>query len=299
MTSQQLIIQSRSSKKGLTVPKVLKVVGIVALGFVVFATKHAWENSKLNSHAPHSESFKAEARRSLDEIGEKIQFDSTNQKQEATPSRDIQQKLNRGLNEYIITAEPQSIVYKQNPQTRYEFQSKMKKQNVTRWQYPDYVHVPLSDLGVVFLNGQRFFRQGSRTPPEFRNNGTTGADTRANGDRKCGLGYHKQPKQESSLISQRALPSQQDKQPAQQVGCCNGIPYNTNRRCCCRRASFDKDSKFCCAVNGCQDFRIMRRDDLTAREQCTALNGIVVEEYGYHGNTASPGPSFENSRPSA
>ena len=43
----------------------------------------------------------------------------------------------------------------------------------------------------------------------------------------------------------------------------------------------------------------MRRDDLTSREQCTALNGIVVEEYGYHGNTASPGPSFENSRPSA
>ena len=68
------------------------------------------------------------------------------------------------------------------------------------------------NLSIV-LNGQRFFRQGSRTPPEFRNNGTTGADTRANGDRKCGLGYHKQPKQESSLISQRALPSQQDKQP--------------------------------------------------------------------------------------
>ena len=34
-------------------------------------------------------------------------------------------------------------------QERTEFLSKMKKHNVTRWQYPDYVHVPLSDLGVV------------------------------------------------------------------------------------------------------------------------------------------------------
>jgi len=63
------------------------------------------------------------------------------------------------------------------------------------------------------LNGQRFFRQGSRTPPEFRSNGTAGtADTRANGDRKCGLGFKKQKNEEQTLISQRALPSQ-DKQP--------------------------------------------------------------------------------------
>ena len=32
---------------------------------------------------------------------------------------------------------------------RTEFLSKMKKHNVTRWQYPEYVHVPLSELGVV------------------------------------------------------------------------------------------------------------------------------------------------------
>lgn len=290
MAQNQLVMTSRSSKKGLSAPKVLKVVGIVALGFVVFATKHMFQNSKI----------KAEARRSTPT---QIQFDSGKQKEHVqVPSADLQQKLkvpkssgSTSLNEYIITAEPQSIVYKQNPQTRYEFQSKMKKQNVTRWQYPDYVHVPLSDLGVVFLNGQRFFRQGSRTPPEFRSNGTAGiADTRANGDRKCGLGFKKQKNEEQTLISQRALPSQ-DKQPAQQIGCCNGSPYNSNKRCCCRRASFDKDTKFCCAVNGCQDFRIYRRDDESARDKCTELNGIVVEEYGYHGN--GNGPTYENTRP--
>jgi hypothetical protein len=33
------------------------------------------------------------------------------------------------------------------------------------------------------------------------------------------------------------------------IGCCNGLPYTNNKRCCCRRAAFDKDSKFCCAIN--------------------------------------------------
>ena len=39
---------------------------------------------------------------------------------------------------------------------------------------------------------------------------------------------------------------------------------------------------------GCQDFRIFKRDDLTAREKCTELNGIVVEEYGYHSGASGP-----------
>jgi len=48
-------------------------------------------------------------------------------------------------------------------------------------------------------------------------------------------------------------------------------------------------------IQGCQDFRIYRRDDESARDKCTELNGIVVEEYGYHGN--GNGPTYENTRP--
>ena len=55
------------------------------------------------------------------------------------------------------------------------------------------------------LNGQRFFRQGTGTPPEFRANGTS-ADTRAVTEHKCGLGYHKE-KSVESLISARRLPT--------------------------------------------------------------------------------------------
>jgi len=55
------------------------------------------------------------------------------------------------------------------------------------------------------LNGQRFFRQGTGTPPEFRANETS-ADTRAVTEHKCGLGYHKE-KSVESLISARRLPT--------------------------------------------------------------------------------------------
>lgn len=27
------------------------------------------------------------------------------------------------------------------------------------------------------------------------------------------------------------------------------MPYNSSKRCCCRRVAFDKDAKFCCAIN--------------------------------------------------
>ena len=55
------------------------------------------------------------------------------------------------------------------------------------------------------MNGQRFFRQGTGTPPEFRANETS-ADTRAVTEHKCGLGYHKE-KSVESLISARRLPT--------------------------------------------------------------------------------------------
>jgi hypothetical protein len=33
---------------------------------------------------------------------------------------------------------------------------------------------------------------------------------------------------------------------------------------------------------GCGDFKIMKRDDPFAIEACRNLEGIVVQEYGYH-----------------
>jgi hypothetical protein len=241
------------TKQKFNVAKLVKFVGIFVLGCDVFATKHAYEsrNSALQSESLQSASLQNRQERSLtyNSINEKTDkgaFPEPVAKQLKADDDDLLTKT-----VYKIEAKPQAVIYPHNPRERTEFLSKMKKHNVTRWQYPDYVHVPLSDLGVVFLNGQRFFRQGTRTPPEFRANGTS-ADTRAVSEHKCGLGYHKE-KSVESLISARKLPTNEqseNKPPAQQVGCCNGLPYNSNKRCCCRRASFDKDSKFCCAVNG-------------------------------------------------
>lgn len=279
------ISSAKMTKQKINVAKVVKFVGIFVLGCVVFATKHAYEsrNAALQSESLQNRQERSLTYNSIDQKAEKETFPE--------PVADKLQAEDDLLTKtvYKIEAKPQAVIYPHNPRERTEFLSKMKKHNVTRWQYPDYVHVPLSDLGVVFLNGQRFFRQGTGTPPEFRANETS-ADTRAVTEHKCGLGYHKE-KSVESLISARRLPTNEpseNKPPAQQVGCCNGLPYNSNKRCCCRRASFDKDTKFCCAVNGCQDFRIFKRDDLTAREKCTELNGIVVEEYGYHSGASGP-----------
>jgi len=72
------------------------------------------------------------------------------------------------------------------------------------------------------------------------------------------------------------------------IGCCNGQPYNTKKRCCCRRVSFDKDKKFCCAINGCQSFQIFDRDNAQHYKDCLSLRGLVIQEYGYQGQKGQP-----------
>lgn len=72
------------------------------------------------------------------------------------------------------------------------------------------------------------------------------------------------------------------------IGCCNGTPYNVKKRCCCRRVSFDKDKKFCCAINGCESFQIFDRSNAQHYKDCLSLSGLVIQEYGYHGQKGQP-----------
>lgn len=275
--SSQLVMAKKSSRR-LTMAKIARGVGIFVLGCVVFATKHALENA-----ARSSSETTPMVRRSAE-----VMYNSMEQKQPKEQlNGPVAQQLKRDdfslVKRYIIEANPAAYVNKQNPKVKSEFESRLKKRNVTRWQYPDFVHVPLTDLGVVFLNGQRFYQQGVATPPEYRVN-ATGADTRAVGDHKCpgrNGGGGNGGGQKTPQLQMRSL-AEKPAQPAQQVGCCNGQPYNTNKRCCCRRASFDKDTKFCCAVDGCRNFQIFKRNDPNAVAKCHALEGVVVQGYGYH-----------------
>lgn len=73
------------------------------------------------------------------------------------------------------------------------------------------------------------------------------------------------------------------------IGCCNGVPYNQNKRCCCRRIAFDKDKKFCCAINGCANFKVFDRANPKNYDLCLSLQGLVVQEYGYMGEHAELG----------
>jgi len=77
--------------------------------------------------------------------------------------------------------------------------------------------------------------------------------------------------------------------PNHHIGCCNGVPYNRNKRCCCRRQAFDKEKKFCCAINGCENFRIFDRSDPKNVDLCLSLEGLVVQEYGYTGKHVALG----------
>lgn len=276
--STQLVLVSPKKKSSLTLAKVARAVGIFVLGFVVFATKHAIQKRQ-------AEEQKLVRRSAADLVYQTSTLDKDDKKfsKEISSKLRIDKEDNFSLRrKYIIEANPAGYVNKQNPLVRNEFESRLKKKNVTRWQYPDFVHVPLTDLGVVFLNGQRFYQQGTGTPPEFATNSTR-ASTRTV-DHKCpgkgGLGGHKSPTTPPQL-QMRALIQVPEEKP-QQVGCCNGQPYNTNKRCCCRRATFNKETKFCCAVDGCRNFQIFNRDDPKAFEKCRALEGYVVQEYGYH-----------------
>jgi len=82
------------------------------------------------------------------------------------------------------------------------------------------------------------------------------------------------------------------------IGCCNGQPYNTKKRCCCRRVSFDKDKKFCCAINGCQSFQIFDRNNAQHYKDCLSLRGLVIQEYGYQGQVGQPKMFSSAARPS-
>jgi hypothetical protein len=268
--------------------KVLKGVLIFALGIGVYMTERAFRSKSIE--------YRNEARRSL--TNEQLVDYLAKQPKPQTLSEPLADKLQhevqptQTLPNYIIEVKPKAILWKQKKQERREFEKRFLKINVTRWQYPDFVRVPLSSLGVVFYNGQRFYRQGVTNPPEYQKN-TTEAETRSNDGLECARknGPKEHKGDDFGVIGPRA--HQQQTSPP--VGCCNGVPYNASKRCCCRRASFDKETKFCCALDGCGDFKIYKRDDPTALAACQALQGIVVQEYGYHSEIENY-PNFMNQR---
>lgn len=86
----------------------------------------------------------------------------------------------------------------------------------------------------------------------------------------------------------KALKSKFKNQMNVKIGCCNGLPYNSSKRCCCRRIPFDKDRKFCCAINGCESFQIFDRSNKQHYKDCLSLSGLVIQEYGYRGQSGQP-----------
>ena len=106
--STQPIISKKS--RGLTMAKVARAVGIFVLGCVVFATKHAIQNSQNSTLV----------RRSADLV-----YNSAEQKAEKSASEVVAQKLKMEPKDdfslakrYIIEAQPSSFVNTQNPRVR-------------------------------------------------------------------------------------------------------------------------------------------------------------------------------------
>jgi hypothetical protein len=93
---------------------------------------------------------------------------------------------------------------------------------------------------------------------------------------------------EIEAIRLRNLKSSFKTQDKVKIGCCNGLPYNSSKRCCCRRIPFDKEHKFCCAINGCESFQIFDRSNKQHYKDCLSLSGLVIQEYGYHGQAGQP-----------
>jgi len=278
-----------TSNKQITPVKILKGVLVFALGVGVYLTERSYRLK--NAEA------RSQARRSLSSE-ELVQYLQKDQKVEST---EVSQKLKvdkpqpkSDLSVYIMKVKPQAVLWKQKKKEREEFEEQFRSTNVTKYQYPDFVRVPLSSLGVVFYNGERFYRQGLVNPPEYQMN-STGADTRSSLNQDCiGRKQNHEPKEQddTGIIGPNARGLQHPNPP---IGCCNGVPYNSSKRCCCRRASFDKETKFCCAIDGCGDFKIMKRDDPDAIRSCQAMEGIVVQEYGYHSEIDSY-PKFLSQR---
>jgi len=261
--------------------QIFKVVAVFFLGYTVYSTERAIRHKQ----ARH------QFRRSANSI---------NNNQSAVASAQIQQESKESQIDYkriyIVKVEPKEVVFPQDEQERQQFEETFSKSNYTKYQFPDYVNVPLDELPVVYYNGMSFYRQGVQNSPEY-DLSLSGPNTRSQKQGKCpgkpkSAKKEKAEEEEPEEFSPRngmlmdtglnfAEEPEEKPEAVQQIGCCNGMPYNTNKRCCCRRASFNKDEKFCCAIDGCGDFKILKKS-LENYDLCYSLSGMVVQEYGYH-----------------
>ncbi|CAG5110187.1 Oidioi.mRNA.OKI2018_I69.chr2.g4614.t1.cds [Oikopleura dioica] len=261
-----------------TFQQIFKAFAVFFLGYTVYSTERAIRNKQ----ARHQ--FRRSATTNQSPFASKIQEASKS-------SHPDYQKV------YILKIEPAEVVFPQDAEERQQYEETFSKSNYTKYQFPDYVNVPLSELGVVYYNGIPFYRQGVQTAPQY-DISLAGPNTRSSiKDEKC-PGKPKAAKKEPAEEPEESVmqfdvgvnwepeepeekPEKEEKEEVHQIGCCNGMPYNTNKRCCCRRASFNKDEKFCCAINGCGDFKIMKKSEANY-DMCNSLSGVVVQEYGYH-----------------
>jgi len=251
--------------------QIFKVVAVFFLGYTVYSTERAIRHKQ----ARHQ--FRRSATNQSAPAVVPIQ-------QQSQPSQADYDRV------YIVKVEPKEIVFPQDEQERQQYEETFSKSNYTKYQFPDYVNVPLDELPVVYYNGMSFYRQGVQNSPEY-DSSLSGPNTRSRKEGRCpgkpNSAKKEKPEQEepeefAPRMLLDAMPTiAEEKEAVQQIGCCNGMPYNTNKRCCCRRASFNKDEKFCCAIDGCGDFKILKKS-LENYDLCYSLSGMVVQEYGYH-----------------
>jgi len=258
--------------------QIFKVVAVFFLGYTVYSTERAIRHKQA----------RRQFRRSATINNNQSASASFQIQQESKPSQADYERV------YIVKVEPKEVVFPQNEQERQEYEETFSKSNYTKYQFPDYVNVPLDELPVVYYNGMSFYRQGVKNSPEY-DLSLTGANTRSRKEGRCPgkpkSAKKEKPEQEepeefsprNGMLLDTGIIAEEpeEKEAVQQIGCCNGMPYNTNKRCCCRRASFNKDEKFCCAIDGCGDFKILKKS-LENYDLCYSLSGMVVQEYGYH-----------------
>ncbi|CAG5112936.1 Oidioi.mRNA.OKI2018_I69.chr2.g7098.t2.cds [Oikopleura dioica] len=279
---------------------------------------------------------------------------------------------------YEIKFEPSYLIENSNKMEKMFFHQQKEDKEYIKYQYPEDRFAPIEELGVVYLNGIKFYHQGESMLPESdeekalkltRSSEDRGefcmdwklakehraaqkkirdAERKAKNDaclqdpnseapqteaqkqesttpaprsRTAGGGGGNGGSRQSTEAADTASAEDEDSEDADddftaalettpntpayspaaaeiqaqkkvRIGCCNGMPYTNNKRCCCRRAAFDKDTKFCCAINGCENFRIFERTE-NNYSACQSLQGLVVQEYGYTGQWAHLGePDF-------
>lgn len=255
--------------------QIFKILAIFFLGYTVYSTERAIRHKQARHQFRRSAAINQSPSTSV-----QIQ-------QESKPSRPDYERT------YIVKVEPKEVVFPQDEQERQQYEETFSKSNYTKYQFPDYVNVPLDELPVVYYNGMSFYRQGVQNSPEY-DLFQSGPNTRSKKEGRCPgrakSAKKEKPEEEEPEFSPRngmlmdvmnIAEEPEEKEAVQQIGCCNGMPYNTNKRCCCRRASFNKDEKFCCAIDGCGDFKILKKS-LENYDLCYSLSGMVVQEYGYH-----------------